>query len=77
VRATGQGFSYNTGRAVGSLVPTLVGVSAPSIGLGPAMGIYAACAYVLVVIAAAILPETRGRELDSSISADERPALST
>ena len=38
VRATGQGFSYNTGRAVGSLVPALVGVLAASLGLGTAMG---------------------------------------
>jgi MFS family permease len=67
VRATGQGFSYNTGRAVGSFVPTTVGVVAASIGLGQAMGICAASAYVFVLIAAALLPETRGRELDSSL----------
>jgi MFS family permease len=64
VRATGQGFSYNTGRAVGSLVPALVGVVAAGIGLGRAMGICAACAYVLVLIASAALPETRGQELE-------------
>ena len=67
VRATGQGFSYNTGRAVGSFVPTTVGIAAASFGLGHAMGICAACAYVLVLIAAALLPETRGRELESSL----------
>jgi MFS family permease len=65
VRATGQGFSYNTGRAAGSFVPAIVGVVAASTDLGRAMGICAACAYVLVLIAAAMLPETRGRELDS------------
>jgi len=68
VRATGQGFSYNTGRAVGSLVPALVGVLAGSIGLGSAMGLCAASAYVLVLIAAALLPETRGRELETAVA---------
>jgi MFS family permease len=66
VRATGQGFSYNTGRAVGSFVPAVVGVAAASMGLGQAMGICAASAYVLVLIASALLPETRGQELESS-----------
>ena len=69
VRGTGQGFSYNTGRAVGSIVPTLVGVLAASLGLGTAMGLCAACAYVLVLIATAMLPETRGRELESAVEA--------
>jgi MFS family permease len=64
VRATGQGFCYNTGRAVGSIVPAAVGVAADSMGLGPAMGLCAASAYGFVLIAAALLPETRGQELD-------------
>jgi MFS family permease len=67
VRATGQGFSYNTGRAVGSLVPALVGVLAARFGLGTAMGLCAACAYVLVLIATSMLPETRGRELEAAV----------
>ena len=70
VRATGQGFSYNTGRAVGSFVPTLVGVAAARIGLGQAMGICSACSYVLVLLAVAMLPETRGRELESAVVLD-------
>jgi MFS family permease len=68
VRATGQGFSYNTGRAVGSLVPALVGVLAAGLGLGTAMGLCAASAYMLVLIATAMLPETRGRELESEVA---------
>jgi len=75
VRGTGQGFSYNTGRAVGSFVPTAVGVAAASMGLGQAMGICASCAYVLVLIAVALLPETRGRELESTVVAEERDAI--
>lgn len=66
VRATGQGFSYNTGRAVGSFVPAVVGIVAVNIGLGQAMGICAASAYVFVLIAATLLPETRGQELEGA-----------
>jgi MFS family permease len=65
VRASGQGFSYNTGRAVGSFVPALVGVVAVHSGLGQAMGICAACAYVLVLVSSAMLPETRGFALEN------------
>ncbi len=75
VRATGQGFSYNTGRAVGSFVPTLVGVVAPSVGLGPAMGICSASSYVLVLLAVALLPETRGRELESTVASERRDVI--
>jgi MFS family permease len=73
VRATGQGFSYNTGRAVGSMVPALVGVLAARVGLGTAMGMCAASAYVLVFIATAMLPETRGRELEAGV--EYQPAV--
>ena len=75
VRATGQGFSYNTGRAVGSFVPTVVGVAAPSMGLGEAMGICAACSYAFVLLAVALLPETRGRELESTVTPEARGTL--
>jgi len=75
VRATGQGFSYNTGRAVGSFVPALVGVAAPTLGLGQAMGIFSASSYVLVLLAVALLPETRGRELESTVASEARDAI--
>jgi MFS family permease len=75
VRATGQGFSYNTGRAIGSFVPTIVGVAAASIGLGQAMGICSASSYVLVLVAVAMLPETRGRELESTVTSGERGTI--
>jgi MFS family permease len=77
VRATGQGFSYNTGRAIGSFVPTLVGVAAGSLGLGQAMGICSACSYVLVLLSVAMLPETRGRELENTVASPEGSALVT
>ena len=65
VRATGQGFSYNTGRAVGSIVPAAVGFLSGSIGLGPAIGICAVSSYTLVLVATSMLPETRGKELET------------
>lgn len=62
VRGTGQGFTYNTGRAVGALFPTLVGFLATSWGVGGAL-VFGAVGYGLAVIALVGLPETRGREL--------------
>jgi MFS family permease len=77
VRATGQGFSYNTGRAVGSLVPMIVGMLAANLGLGTAMGLCAACAYMLVLVATSMLPETRGRELESTVEPHVAPAVAS
>jgi MFS family permease len=68
VRASGQGFSYNVGRGVGSFVPALVGVLAADMELGTAMGLCAASAYMLVLVATALLPETRGRELEATVA---------
>ncbi|MFF5937840.1 MFS transporter [Streptomyces sp. NPDC012508] len=62
VRGTGQGFTYNTGRAVGAVFPTLVGFLAESWGVGGAL-VFGAIGYGLAVIALLGLPETRGREL--------------
>jgi MFS family permease len=61
-RGTGLGFTYNTGRGLGALFPTLVGFLAESWGLGGAM-VIGALAYGLAVLALLGLPETRGREL--------------
>lgn len=63
VRATGQGFSYNFGRGVGSLMPTIVGVLAATMALNEAIGICALFSYALVLVAVALLPETRARAL--------------
>ncbi|MFJ9805794.1 MFS transporter [Streptomyces wuyuanensis] len=62
VRGTGQGFTYNTGRAVGAFFPTLVGFLAGSWGVGGAL-VFGAVGYGLAVVALLGLPETRGREL--------------
>jgi MFS family permease len=63
VRATGQGFCYNVGRGIAALFPLLVGRLSEEIPLGQAIGIFAGGAYALVILAALMLPETRGREL--------------
>ncbi|GGP49097.1 MFS transporter [Saccharothrix coeruleofusca] len=62
LRGTGQGFTYNFGRAVGALFPTLVGFMAESMGVGGAM-VFGAVAYGIAVLALLGLPETLGREL--------------
>jgi len=65
VRAAGQGFCYNAGRGVAAFFPALVGSAAATLGLGNAIGLFAAGAYALVLLTALMLPETRGRELPS------------
>ncbi|MFI6643042.1 MFS transporter [Streptomyces sp. NPDC050504] len=62
LRGTGQGFTYNTGRAVGAFFPTLVGFLADSWGVGGAL-VFGAVGYGIAVIALFGLPETRGQEL--------------
>ncbi|MDT0467657.1 MFS transporter [Streptomyces gibsoniae] len=62
VRGTGQGFTYNTGRAVGAVFPALVGFLADSWGVGGAL-VFGAVGYGLAALALLGLPETRGKEL--------------
>ncbi len=84
VRGTGVGFCYNFGRIVSAGFPVLIGHMSSSMPLGAALGIDAGVAYGLVVIAALLLPETRGRRIaaatasaaqsDSKSSAQPAPA---
>jgi MFS family permease len=62
-RGAGQGFCYNFGRGIGAFFPTLVGLLSAKVSLGIAIGIFAAIAYAIVILAAIALPETRGRVL--------------
>lgn len=59
-RGAGQGFTYNFGRGIGALFPTIIGVLSASIGLGGAIG-FGALGYALCLFALLFLPETRGR----------------
>jgi MFS family permease len=69
IRGSAQGLCGNAGRALGAVMPALVGILSASLGLGTAMGLCACTSYVLVVIAALILPETRGRDLRAVMAA--------
>ncbi|MBW9102441.1 MFS transporter [Paraburkholderia phenoliruptrix] len=63
IRASAQGLCGNAGRAIGAIMPAMVGVLSAKLELGAAMGMCACASYALVVIAALVLPETRGRDL--------------
>ncbi|QJT00401.1 MFS transporter [Streptomyces asoensis] len=63
LRGTGQGFTYNTGRAVGAVFPTTVGYLADSWGVGGAL-VFGAIGYAIAALALLGLPETRGKELE-------------
>jgi len=63
IRGSGQGFCYNFGRAVGAAFPFLIGYVSQVMSLGHAIGVFAAGAYGLLIVAALTLPETRGTRL--------------
>jgi MFS family permease len=63
VRGSGIGFCFNVGRAIGALFPALVGYISATMPLGEAIGIFTVAAYGLIIIAALLLPETKGRSL--------------
>jgi MFS family permease len=70
IRGTAQGFCFNAGRALGALFPTMVGYLSGSMDLGEAIGLFTIGAYVLLIAAALLLPETNGMELSEGVSAD-------
>jgi MFS family permease len=65
VRGAGQGFCYNSGRAIGALFPALVGFLSDRLGLGSAILLFALIAYGLMLFALLMLPETKGRSVDA------------
>ncbi len=64
VRATGQGFTYSFGRAVGALFPGLVGYLSQSSSLAFAIGVFAGSAYCIVLVMSLLLPETQNKQLE-------------
>jgi MFS family permease len=66
IRGTGVGFCYNFGRIASAAFPWLVGRMSETMPLGRAIGIDAALAYSLVVVAVLALPETKGKRLDGA-----------
>jgi MFS family permease len=66
IRGAGQGFAYNFGRGVASFNTLLVGILSASLPLGQSIGVFALIAYGLLILAALLLPETRGRVLTAT-----------
>ena len=62
VRGAGVGLANNLGRGVAAFFPLIVGALSTVLGLKAAIGV-GAIGYLLVVIGALALPETRGREI--------------
>jgi MFS family permease len=65
VRGSAMGFAYNFGRGIGATFPALVGYISATMPLSHAIAIFATIAYSLMGVAAFLLPETRGRALES------------
>jgi MFS family permease len=63
VRATAQGFIYNTGRATSALAPALVGLLSNGAHIGFALGATGGFFALAAAIVFFFLPETRGEEL--------------
>jgi MFS family permease len=74
LRGSGQGFCYNSGRGLAAFFPAVVGLASAHMPLGQAIGLFASGAYGLVIVAAFMLPETKGRELESLAPANVEPA---
>ncbi len=66
IRGSGQGFAYNFGRGVAALNPTFVGLLSAQLPLGQSIGVFAILAYGILIVAALLLPETKGRQLSPS-----------
>jgi MFS family permease len=68
MRGSGQGFTYNFGRGIAAMNPLLVGILSATLPLGQSIGLFAAAAYGLLMVAALLLPETKGRLLTAEAS---------
>jgi MFS family permease len=63
IRGSGQGFAYNFGRGIAALNPFFVGLLSTKLPLGQSIGVFAVIAYGVLIVAALLLPETKGRVL--------------
>lgn len=70
IRATGQAFSYNTGRGIAAFGPLTVGIAAASIGWGSAIMTIAIIGAAIGCLALVFLPETKNRDI---LSVDAAP----
>lgn len=65
VRAEGQGFSYNSGRAIAAVFPLLIGLLSSTFGIGNAMISFVGVSFVIVVTASILISETKGSDLST------------
>lgn len=75
MRGAGVGFCYNFGRIASAGFPVLVGYMSHSMSLGMAIGIDAAIAYGLAMVAVLLLPETRGKRLRGVVAESASDAV--
>lgn len=61
--AAGHDFCFNAGHGIGALFPALVGFLSTRLGLGTANAAFSLSACGIMIVALALLPETRGRPL--------------
>jgi MFS family permease len=73
VRASGSGFCITGGRGFGSIVPAAVGTLSVVMPLGRAMGIAALAAFATAIVAALLLPERSGADLDDGNPPEKSP----
>ncbi|CAN7426239.1 MFS transporter [Mesorhizobium sp. LjNodule214] len=63
IRASGQSFAYNFGKAAGAAAVSTIGILAQYITLAEAIGLVALLGYSIAFVATLMLPETRGIQL--------------
>lgn len=66
MRGSAQGFCYNVGRGVAGVGPYLIGLLSAHFAIGTSMTAIAIAAYLVAIVAALALPETKGARLDSA-----------
>jgi MFS family permease len=69
IRANGQSFAYNFGKAAGAAAVAVIGILAQHIGLGGAIGLVALIGYSAAIVATLLLPETKGASLEAGVAA--------
>jgi MFS family permease len=63
IRANGQSFAYNFGKAAGAAAVSGIGILAQWINLAEAIGLIALIGYSMAIVATLLLPETKGINL--------------
>jgi MFS family permease len=63
IRANGQSFAYNFGKAAGAAAASAIGILAQRINLAEAIGLIALAGYSTAIVATLLLPETKGINL--------------